>query len=61
MIDVVQPDEPYHDKIDGYDVVQQLSGYQDQDSRDERDERRNLCRSKSMTPSLVVGWQNSKE
>jgi hypothetical protein len=61
MIDVAQPDELYHHKIDGDDVVQQLWDYHDQDSRDEGDERRNVCGSKSHPPWWVDNDLKSNE
>jgi hypothetical protein len=40
MVDVVEPDQPYHDEIDGDDVVQQARHDQDQNSGDKGGERR---------------------
>ena len=42
MVDVVEPDQSYHDEVDGNDVVQQRGHYQNQNAGDKGDERRDV-------------------
>jgi hypothetical protein len=46
MIDAVQPDKPNHYQVDGNDVVQQSRQNQNQDTRGEGNDRRNVRDSK---------------
>src|SRR4249920_1369138 len=42
MVDIVEPDQAYHDEVDGNDVVQQPRHYQNQNASDKGDERRDV-------------------
>jgi len=58
MVDAVQPDKPDHDKVDGYDVIQQTWQNQDQDARDEGSDRRNVCGSEGHDDLLSMHIRN---